>query len=75
MGHKDLHPLALKKAVDGMLVAEVEIVAISRHPHQRLELGNDRGKGEPSPEITGVPYLVNRLEEVAKWSIKDSVGI
>ena len=73
--HKDLHPLALEKTVDGMFVAEVEIVAISRHTHQRLELGNDRSKGEPSSEITGVPYLVDRFEEVAKWSIKNSVGI
>ena len=75
MGHKNLHSLALEKTVDGMFVAEVEIVAISRHTHQRLELGNDRSKGEPSSEITGVPYLVDRFEEVAKWSIKNSVGV
>lgn len=73
--HKDLHPLALEKTVDGMFVAEVEIVAISRHTHQRLELGNDRSKGEPSPKIAGMPYLVDRFEEVAKWSIKNSVGV
>ena len=73
--HKDLHPLALEKTVDGMFVAEVEIVAISRHTHQRLELGNDRGKGEPSSEIAGMPYLVDRFEEVAKWSVKNSVGV
>ena len=73
--HKDLHPLALEKTVDGMFVAEVEIVAISRHTHQRLELGNDRGKGEPSPKIAGMPYLVDRFEEVAKWSVENSVGI
>ena len=73
--HKDLHPLALEKTVDGMFVAEVEIVAISRHTHQRLELGNDRSKGEPSPKIAGMPYLVDRFEEVAKWSVKNSVGV
>lgn len=73
--HKDLHTLALEKTVDGMFVAKVEIVAISCHTHQRLELGNDRSKGEPSPKIAGVPYLVDRFEEVAKWSIKNSVGI
>jgi hypothetical protein len=75
MGHKHLQPFTFEEPVDRMCVAEIEVVAISRHPYKRLEGGNLLRQFHTSAEITGVPYLVHRLKEITELLVEHTVGI
>ena len=75
MGHQDLHALAFEEAVERVFETQVMVVAVARNAHQRLEGGYFLCHIHPPSEISGMPYLVDRLEELPELRVKDSVGI
>ena len=75
MGHQNLHSLTLKETMERMDEPKVMIVAIARHPYQRLETVNFCGKVHSPAEVSGMPYLIDRLKELLKLSVKYSVCV
>ena len=75
VGHKHLHPLTFKEAVERVGETEVVVVAVSGDSHEWLEICNGGGKVEASAEITGVPDLVHRGKEFAEFGAEDAVGV
>ena len=75
MGHKDLHAFALEETVERMFEAKGVIVAVAGDSDQRLELRDFGGHVHAAAEISGVPYLVDRLKESLETVVEDTMGV
>jgi hypothetical protein len=75
MGHQDLHPFALEESMERMLETQGMIVAVAGHAHQRLERSNLCSQVHSPSEVTGMPYLVDRLKEFLEPSVEHTVRI
>ena len=75
MGHKDLHAFAHEEAMKGMFEAEGMVVAVASHSDQRLELRDFGGHVHAAAEISGMPYLVDRLKESLETVVEDTMGV
>lgn len=73
--HKYLKPSAFEETVQRMDEAQVVIVAVAGHTHQRLEPGNIFSQIHTSTEISCVPDLVDRLQKVPERLIENPVSI
>ena len=75
MGHKDLHAFALEETVERMFEAKGVIVAVAGDSDQRLELRDFGGHVHAAAEISGVPYLIDRLKESLETVVEDTMGV
>lgn len=75
MGHQHLHALAFEKAVQRMNIAQFMVITVAGHADKGLELRQLSGQFHAAAEISGMPYLVNRLEELPELRVKDSMRI
>lgn len=75
MGHQHLQPLAFENAVERVDEAETVVVAVACHTFQRLEPSDLFCQLKASSEITGMPDLIDRLEEFTEWRIENAVSI
>jgi hypothetical protein len=75
VGHKHLHPLTFKEAVERVGETEVVVVTVSGDSHEGFVLRNGGGKVEASAEVTGVPDFVHRGKEFAEFGAEDAVGV
>ena len=75
MGHQDLHSAAFEEAVERMGEAEIMVVAIACDAEKRFEPGDFFSKFQPTSEIPGMPYLIDRGKEFTELSVEHSVGI
>jgi hypothetical protein len=75
MGHKDLHAFALEETVERMFEPKGVIVAVAGDSDQRLELRDFGGHVHAAAEISGVPYLVDRLKESLETVVEDTMGV
>lgn len=75
MGHKDLHAFALEETVERMFEAKGVVVAVAGDSDQRLELRDFGGHVHAAAEISGVPYLVDRLKECLETVVEDTMGV
>lgn len=75
MGHKDLHAFALEETVERMFEAKGMIVAVACDSDQRLELRDFGGHVHAATEISGVPYLIDRLKECLETVVEDTMGV
>ena len=74
VGHQNPKPLALESLVPGIYLPDVQAVAVAVDSDQGLECLDLRGTRQ-SPEITGMPDLVHRFEELFHIRGKGAVGI
>ena len=72
--HEYPHPLHLKKLGVGVGQPHRMVITIAIYPAKGLEGGNSIGSFNV-PEITGMPYFIYRLQKLAEFVIKNSVGI
>ena len=75
MSHKDLHAFALEETVERMFEAKGVVVAVAGDSDQRLELRDFGGHVHAAAEISGVPYLVDRLKECLETVVEDTMGV
>ena len=75
MGHKDLHAFALEETVERMFEAKGVIVTVACDSYQRLELRDFLRQAHASSEISGMPYLVDRLKEGLETVVEDTMGV
>ena len=75
MGHKDLHAFALEETVERMFEAKGVIVAVAGDSDQRLELRDFGGHVHAAAEISGMPYLIDRLKEYLETVVEDTMGV
>jgi hypothetical protein len=75
MGHKDLHAFALEETVERMFEAKGVIVAVAGDSDQRLELRDFGGHVHAAAEISGMPYLIDRLKECLETVVEDTMGV
>lgn len=75
MCHQHLESLTFEHPVERMNEPEIMVVTVAGHAFERFEGGNLFSQLKSSPEISCVPYLVNRLQEFAEWSVKNAVSI
>ena len=75
MGHKDLHAFALEETVERMFEPKGVVVAVAGDSDQRLELRDFGGHVHAAAEISGVPYLVDRLKESLETVVEDTMGV
>ena len=75
VGHKHLHPLTFKEAVERVSETEVVVVAVSSNTYKGLEFRDGSGKIKASAEVTGVPDFVHRGKEFAEFGAEDAVGV
>jgi hypothetical protein len=75
MGHKDLHAFALEETVERMFEPKGVIVTVAGDSDQRLELRDFGGHVHAAAEISGVPYLIDRLKECLETVVEDTMGV
>ena len=75
MGHKDLHAFALEETVERMFEAKGVVVAVTGDSDQGFELRDFGGHVHAAAEISGVPYLVDRLKESLETVVEDTMGV
>ena len=75
MGHKNLHAFALEETVERMFEAKGVVVAVTGDSDQGLELRDFGGHVHAAAEISGVPYLVDRLKESLETVVEDTMGV
>ena len=75
MGHQYLQAATLKEAVHRVDKAEVMVIAVSGHTDKRLVCGYPFRKLHPASEITGMPYLVDRLKKLPELAVENTVRI
>ena len=75
MGHKDLHAFALEETVERMFEAKGVVVAVAGDSDQRLELRDFGGHVHAAAEISGMPYLIDRLKEYLETVVEDTMGV
>ena len=75
MSHQNLQSLAFEEPVDRMFKTQIIVVAITGNTQQRLELRNLLGQVHSPAEISCMPDLINRLEEIPELRAEDSVRI
>ena len=75
MSHQDLHAFALEETVERMFDPKGVVVAVASDSDQRLELRDFGGHVHAAAEISGVPYLVDRLKECLETVVEDTMGV
>lgn len=75
VGHKDTLALTLEKAMDGIVVYQAALIAVSDDTHQRFILRNGCGDAESPAEIPGMPYFIAILEKIAELRSENSMSI
>ena len=75
MCHQHLESLTLEHPVERMDEPEIVVVAIAGNAFEGLEGGNLFRQFKSSAEISCMPYLVDRFQKFAEWSVEDAVGI
>lgn len=74
MSHKDLHAFALEETMERMFEPKGVVVAVAGDSDQRLEL-RDFGGHVHAAEISGMPYLIDRLKEGLETVVEDTMGV
>lgn len=75
MGHEDRHPSALEELMMGVLETDVLSVTVAMDTDKRLEGCYLIGRSESASEVSGMPYLVHRLEELLELWAEYSVSV
>ena len=75
MGHQNLKTFAHEETMKRMIEAKAVIVTIACNTDQRLEGSHFLSKVKSSTEISGMPYLVHRFEEISELCGKHPVSI
>lgn len=75
MGHKDLHAFALEETVERMFEPKGVVVAVTGDSDQGLELRDFGGHVHAAAEISGMPYLIDRLKECLETVVEDTMGV
>ena len=74
MNHQHFHAAAVKKPVVRIVKPDILAVAVAVHTFQRLE-GRNLLRSLQSAEVSGMPYLIHRLQEILQRGIKQTMGI
>lgn len=72
---KDLHTLTVEETVERMSVAQVIVVAVAGHAHQRLKGSYFLGQTHASAEVTRMPDFVHGREEVTDAVVENAVRV
>ena len=75
MGHQHFETFTFEESVKGMVIAERLVVAVAGYADKRLEGGHAGRQIHASAEVSGVPDLVNRPEELLELRVEDSMRI
>ena len=75
MGHQDLHGFTFEESVLRMLETKVMVITIACNTYQRLKFRYFRRQVHSTAEITGMPYLVYRLQKVAELTVEYTVSV
>ena len=75
MSHEHLYSFTFEESVKRMVIAERLVVTVAGYAYKRLEGGHAGRQIHASAEVSGVPDLVNRPEELLELRVEDSMRI